>query len=603
MSLEYKAVAVNGFKVLDEEKGVISTVVSVTGIKDNVNDNIHPGSYAKTLKARIPKGVWSHAWETPVSKTLAIKELMPLDPALPKKLSNGKDWPQEAGGLLVKTQFNLGTQRGREAYSDVMFYGDQQEWSIGYRVPPGTAEIDNETGVRNIKELELYEYSPVLFGAMPHARSQGVKSVRDAQTEYKHWLENSDEEATDEWSSEKKEDKPVARKPVPAMPGTKLASREGLLALKVVIDNLLETKDVDAGDVDLFEFSDELDDTETDDADDVEVDDESDEEDDEDTDEDEEKSVMHAVIENLDPKCTSYKRLIYAASGYDSDPSEENAIKVLDLLEAEQKSDPEGVAAIATVLMDEAKSANNESAEDEEDDDEEANDESSDQDTEDDVTDEDEDGDDTQKARTAKKSLAALKDLPEFKAIKAAVDAKDGQALAGLLSTVVTDTDDVKVLEAATELLDSAQHAVKQVSWIDGYYQKSDISTTPWSNFSAADYSDEQYKSACLIAGATKSDSHLPIKEPNGKLNKNGVIAAAGRLNQTKGISDEQRKSAAKKLVSLYRNQLQMDPPESLLSMAGDDGKKEFDVQEEFDTKSLEELLDDAMIGVFGDES
>jgi phage head maturation protease len=181
-NLEYKAVAVNGFKVDDPDNGVVTAIVAVTGIKDNVKDIIHPGSFEKSLATRTPKGVWHHNWHESVSRTEAIKELWPGDPDLPDRLPNGDPWPKEAGGLQVKTKFNLDTQRGREAYSDVVFFGDDQEWSIGYNVPTGGATRDSKTGIRNIKAMELYEYSPVLFGAMPVARTS---SVKDAQMAYK----------------------------------------------------------------------------------------------------------------------------------------------------------------------------------------------------------------------------------------------------------------------------------------------------------------------------------------------------------------------------------------------------------------------------------
>lgn len=180
VSLEYKTTSVAGFKVLSDEEGIVETIVSVTGLKDRVSDVIEPGAYEKTLQVRTPKGVWSHAWDKPISKTEEVKELMPGDPRLPKKLPNGEPWPRDAGGLLIKTRFNLGTQRGRDAYSDVTFFGDEQEWSIGYQVPTGGAEVKD--GIRYIKTLDLYEYSPVLFGAMPAARTQTVK---DAQIAFK----------------------------------------------------------------------------------------------------------------------------------------------------------------------------------------------------------------------------------------------------------------------------------------------------------------------------------------------------------------------------------------------------------------------------------
>lgn len=99
------------------------------------------------------------------------------------------------------------------------------------------------------------------------------------------------------------------------------------------------------------------------------------------------------------------------------------------------------------------------------------------------------------------------------------------------------------------------------------------VSDTPW-NFSQADYSIEQWRRACLIDMGTgdpgsKSRYKLPVKEPGGALNRNGVHAAAGRLNQVQGISAAKRAATARKLISLYRNQLKEDPPQHLVDMAG----------------------------------
>lgn len=177
MNIQYKSVQVSGVApVEDEGDGIITAYVSITGVEDNVNDVIEPGSYSKTLTKRIPKGVWAHQWLTPTAKTLEAEELMPGSADLPKELSDGTPWPQEAGALRVKMQFNMKTARGREAYHDVKFFGDQQEWSIGYKVPEGGAYKKN--GKRYIKELDLFEYSPVLFGAMSHARTQ-MKDLKD----------------------------------------------------------------------------------------------------------------------------------------------------------------------------------------------------------------------------------------------------------------------------------------------------------------------------------------------------------------------------------------------------------------------------------------
>lgn len=180
-----KSATAGEVKVLDQAQGIVEAIVSVTAVKDDVNDIIVPGAYARTLAARTPKGVWSHDWDTPVSKTLAAVELMPGDPSLPPKLQ-----AMGAGGLLVRTQFNLKTQRGRDAFADVEFFGEESEWSIGYVVPPGGASVDTKTGIRMIEDLDLFEYSPVLFGANPHTVTMSVKSAiggHGSPTSQKEW--------------------------------------------------------------------------------------------------------------------------------------------------------------------------------------------------------------------------------------------------------------------------------------------------------------------------------------------------------------------------------------------------------------------------------
>lgn len=178
MGFDYKTTPVRGFKADDSEEGVVEAIVAVTGIKDNVNDIIIPGAFQKTLLKRTPKGVWHHNITESVSRTEQVKELLPGDPELPDKLPDGTPWPREAGALKVKTRFNLRTTRGREAYEDVKFFDTDQEWSIGYNVPTGGATFDRKTGTRNIHHMDLYEYSPVLFGAMPNARTVSVKSAQ-----------------------------------------------------------------------------------------------------------------------------------------------------------------------------------------------------------------------------------------------------------------------------------------------------------------------------------------------------------------------------------------------------------------------------------------
>lgn len=162
---------------VNADEGVVVAIVSVTGTVDDVKDIIEPGAYAKTLVARKPKVVHSHDWNTPIGRVDEIKELLPGDPHLPKTQPNGDPWPAEAGALVVKSKFNLETQRGRESFSDVKFYGSDGAWSIGYNVPVGGATVEAKTGIRRIKQLDLYEVSPVLHGAHSMAGTQFVKAL------------------------------------------------------------------------------------------------------------------------------------------------------------------------------------------------------------------------------------------------------------------------------------------------------------------------------------------------------------------------------------------------------------------------------------------
>jgi hypothetical protein len=60
----------------------------------------------------------------------------------------------------------------------------------------------------------------------------------------------------------------------------------------------------------------------------------------------------------------------------------------------------------------------------------------------------------------------------------------------------------------------------------------------------------------------------LPVREPSGKLNRNGVHAAAGRVNQVTGGCSEALKAAATTLVNMYKTSLKEDPPAALSSLA-----------------------------------
>ncbi len=81
-----------------------------------------------------------------------------------------------AGGLRIVAQYNLETQRGREAFSDVKF-GAVKQWSVGFLTAPDGEFFDNK-GVRHVTKVGVWpEVSNVLVGASPGTYTAIVKSL------------------------------------------------------------------------------------------------------------------------------------------------------------------------------------------------------------------------------------------------------------------------------------------------------------------------------------------------------------------------------------------------------------------------------------------
>lgn len=98
------------------------------------------------------------------------------------------------------------------------------------------------------------------------------------------------------------------------------------------------------------------------------------------------------------------------------------------------------------------------------------------------------------------------------------------------------------------------------------------ISDKPWSDFSQSDYTDDQWFRATVLHrngdSRTKSDNGLPIREPDGTLNRNGVHAAASRFGQTEGPA-EAKAAAAAALRGAYST-LGEEAPEAIATAAGE---------------------------------
>jgi HK97 family phage prohead protease len=98
------------------------------------------------------------------------------------------------------------------------------------------------------------------------------------------------------------------------------------------------------------------------------------------------------------------------------------------------------------------------------------------------------------------------------------------------------------------------------------------ITDKPWDG-SAGRFTDQEYERSCVLdrkaCGGDMADAppktrcSLPIKEPNGDLNRNGVHAAAGRIGSVTNACPEAISSAKASLRSAYK-QLGETPPPSI---------------------------------------
>lgn len=144
-------------------EGVIEGYGSVFGNVDSYGDIVVAGAFAQTLKGdRAPAMLWQHNPDEPIGVWTEVRE--------------------DKRGLVVKGQLALGTQRGREAL-ELIKMGALSGLSIGYSTVKSS--FDEQSGIRSLLELDLWEVSPVTFPANEAARitsaksAEGIKTIRD----------------------------------------------------------------------------------------------------------------------------------------------------------------------------------------------------------------------------------------------------------------------------------------------------------------------------------------------------------------------------------------------------------------------------------------
>lgn len=150
--------------VKDATAGIAELVVSVYGNVDHDKDIVEFGSVAKQIAGEYgpnPKGLLDHDWSmrSAVAKTLRM-------------------WESE-DGTHIEAQYNLAKQAGREAFDDLLFYGEDMEFSVGYEIKARRTPTDGEKarGAKQvITEWQINEWSHVMLGANSATRLVAAKA-------------------------------------------------------------------------------------------------------------------------------------------------------------------------------------------------------------------------------------------------------------------------------------------------------------------------------------------------------------------------------------------------------------------------------------------
>ena len=171
--LIYKTVK-SEVSTVDASKGIVEAYVNSMGVVDHDGEIIELGAFDQSIQKGGQSVAWFHDQSAPVGKVID---------AAPIQLSQDDETARQQGRLKAVMQFNLNTQRGREAFADVEF-GSVKEWSVGFRALEDDLErLDGGENVRVIKNLDWVEVSPVLRGASPDTQTITAKSVSDTTPE------------------------------------------------------------------------------------------------------------------------------------------------------------------------------------------------------------------------------------------------------------------------------------------------------------------------------------------------------------------------------------------------------------------------------------
>ncbi|WP_248499791.1 HK97 family phage prohead protease [Staphylococcus aureus] len=217
--IEQKSVTFE-LKASETEKNVIEGYASTFGGEpDSYNDIVVKGAFAKTLQERGDqiKFLWQHDWNTPIGKVVSAVE--------------------DEKGLFIKVKISE-TDKGKETMMLVKD-GALNQMSIGYRTIKG--HYDNETGIRYITEVKLYEVSIVTFPANENAVVTGAKNANKFGGSFEDYTKSVIQEITSDIKAGRVISDKTRSAIVDAISGLEAAHT----SLKTLLDSVDGTNDED----------------------------------------------------------------------------------------------------------------------------------------------------------------------------------------------------------------------------------------------------------------------------------------------------------------------------------------------------------------------
>lgn len=177
--LEYKSA--EGVEFATEPSGIVVAYASAFESKDQGDDVIHVGAWLDSIDRKF-----KNARRNEVRVLLGHnKEII---------LGHPVDLGEDGHGLLTKSQYNLNTFWGSEAFH-LVEAGDLNVQSVGYLPGADTPQTKSFTyddyGTRHLHRLELFEYGPLPFAMHSDAFVVGVKSGLRHDTSFVNLVEQA----------------------------------------------------------------------------------------------------------------------------------------------------------------------------------------------------------------------------------------------------------------------------------------------------------------------------------------------------------------------------------------------------------------------------